>query len=745
MSSEDKDFYELFEKAEDLFNYLERKESSKRIYMELLEKNEEANAETEYIKGKIALIDKLYEKAIDYFDNSIILNETFFKPRIYKCFAFYKLYLYEDALKCINEVLKHKLDKIDKKYALQVKANALNALSKFEEALRCINEALKIDPKDALLITNRGVYLHNLKRYDEATKCYDKALEINSNYLFPLVSKGSNFKSLKKYEESLECHDHVLSIDHNNVRALIGKASTLSELGNDKKALKYLNKALIIESDNISALIIKADILGRSMNEFEEAIRFYDKALKINPKYKHALNNKSVCLNELGKFNESLEYSNKVLEMDSNYVTALLNKARSLDALGKHKESTEFYDKAYNITKSEIREAEKALELDVQNEVRKELEENQIGIFNAKKKYESELSSRLKPREKPLDGDFLMVLRRWNSYTPSMLTDTDSNVGGGYYIHWKGKGIVIDPGFDFLDNFFKQDFKIFDIDAVIITHAHIDHINDFESLLTLLFEYNETNDDQQKQIDVFLNLGAMKKLLSWIPVEETSNDKMIRHVYPLEVGMPYNLEEYNFTLKATNAIHDEVLTKTYSVGLIFEFYDDNEDKPFVLGYTSDTRHDETIEEQYRDVNLIIPHMGSIDQKDFGYKVKNIERNKNHLMLTGVSSTIFKSNAELAIISEFGEELGEHRVKVIHALDKVFQNSGRSKCLTGDIGLKIKIPDLEVKCHYCNKYVGLNDILEGIDPVNEREKAVIHFCKKCERTFEYEKNSKEINV
>lgn len=93
------------------------------------------------------------------------------------------------------------------------------------------------------------------------------------------------------------------------------------------------------------------------------------------------------------------------------------------------------------------------------------------------------------------NNNFLMVLRRWNSFSPLI---SDSSSGGGYFLRWCGKGIIIDPGINFLNNFFKNGFGIDYIDAIIITHAHIDHSADFESLLTLIFEYNELNHEKKE-------------------------------------------------------------------------------------------------------------------------------------------------------------------------------------------------------------------------------------------------------
>jgi len=514
----------------------------------------------------------------------------------------------------------------------------------------------------------------------------------------------------EKWEESIEHFDEVTKIKTDFSRAWHYKGFAFDELGRYEEAVDCYDKALEINPESADTWNNKGNSLHH-MEKYEEAVDCYDKALEINPENEFLRDNRNSTLMLLGRSDEAREEREKLF---------LVKKKRIIES-----------------ELSEEEKEQKILEIYARKEVINELGGKYAEILEAKKTYEKKISTSLRPRDRPLTDNFFLVLRRWNSYTPVMLTTTESNLGGGYFLRWKGKGIVIDPGFDFLDNFFNNGLVLYDIDAVIISHAHVDHCSDFESLLSLIFEYNERNMDKKK-IDIFMNLGAMKKFLSWIPVDVNGNAS-INRIYPLERGISYPLEMYSLKLIVTEALHDEVLTKDYSVGFVLELYSDGEykeDKIFRIGYTSDTRHDEDIEEQYKGVDIIIPHLGSIDENDFSLEEE--ERHKNHLMLRGVISTIHRSGANLAIISEFGEELGEHRMAIVGALDRVFQDYGITKCLTGDIGLRVSIPSLKVKCHYCEKYVDAKEVSEGIDPENIDRKSVIYFCRDCERTHEYEK-------
>jgi tetratricopeptide (TPR) repeat protein len=671
-----KSLQELIDEADDIFRDEQRRKESKTLFEKALKIAKEAQKEleTEYIQGKIDLLDKNWEDALEHFDIAIRLKTDFFKAWHYKGFALHELGKYEEAIACYDKVLE--INPIFE-VAWSNKGNELLSLGRYEEALMCFEEALKINPTFTAALNNKGNVLRNLGRYEKAIECYNKVLEINPVFEIAWNNKGIALSNLGLYEEAIECYNKAIEINPNYEKAWNNKGNAL-----------------------------------RSLGRYEKAIECYDRALEINPGYDLARSNRNSVLMFRGRVTEALEEMNKLSS-----------------------EKKELIEKS-TLPKEE--KEERLLEIDAQDAVINELKDKYKALLDKKKAYEKRLAESLKPRAEPLKGNFFLVLRRWNSYTPRMLTPTESNLGGGYFLHWKGKGIVIDPGFDFLDNFFNNGLLIYDIDAVIITHAHVDHCSDFESLLALIFEYNEKN-AQKKKIDVFMNLGAMKKFIGWIPIYEAEEDAKINRIYPLEVGITYDLGDY-IRIRATKAIHDEVLCKAYSVGLIFELSGENgytKSDPFKIGYTSDTRHDKVVEEQYEGVDIIVPHLGSIDENDFKIGDDMVKRDENHLMLAGVISTIYKSKAKLAIISEFGEELGEERVTIVGALNGVFRRYGMARCLTGDVGLKVKIPDLTIKCHYCKGYFDAKDMFESIDPENKNKKCIVYYCEMCESTYKYE--------
>jgi hypothetical protein len=104
-------------------------------------------------------------------------------------------------------------------------------------------------------------------------------------------------------------------------------------------------------------------------------------------------------------------------------------------------------------------------------------------------------------------------LQRWNSLTPAQ----GRSVGGGYLIYrtdHSGQvdlGIAIDPGFDFVRNLFNMGFSLMDLDIILISHAHPDHLWDFESIVHLLHELKEKKKITHR-LHVIFTLGAYRRL-----------------------------------------------------------------------------------------------------------------------------------------------------------------------------------------------------------------------------------------
>lgn len=322
---------------------------------------------------------------------------------------------------------------------------------------------------------------------------------------------------------------------------------------------------------------------------------------------------------------------------------------------------------------------------------------------------------------KPGAFSFLSILRRWNSYTPVLPQRKAHTKGGGYFIHHNEIGIVIDPGYNFIENFLSEGFKLDDIDVVIITHAHNDHTVELESIMSLLYKRNKKKEEEElKQIDIYMNLGTFKKYAAFFDLSQDKYPNYIKDIILMNSYNKYNIPKNTFDSELsifTNVTqHHEMITSKYALGFIIKCGDK------YIKFTGDTGWNDDIErknnefyesENIPQIDILIPHIGSVEESEFNFDfAKSLEENRqnkifynNHLGLLGCICMIRRYQPGLVVVSEFGEELKHIRIDIVAALS----NATNTECLTGDIGLHIHINDNKVLCSKSGKLTDCKDI------------------------------------
>lgn len=401
------------------------------------------------------------------------------------------------------------------------------------------------------------------------------------------------------------------------------------------------------------------------------------------------------------------------------------------------------------------------------------------------------------------DGEFkgiLTVLRRWNSFTPALASPVNPSKGGGYFLHFmyknKSLGIVIDPGYNFLENLFLSGFRIGDINAVVISHAHPDHTDNLPSILSLfhkansrLRKYYYKNKSKnykfnKKHLKLILSHGVFDQYHEIIkPSQESLEDIVV--VQP-DSNPCFEFDEfeddYAIKIDAFRTSHKD-LSQWESLGFIIEIKKDGESIR-KIGYTSDARWSKKMYMEFKECNTIIAHLGSIvdilGEKEFcslcvgckenGRGKCEKERFKNgkptekkllkqtqeqsHLYLSGLTMFFDEllpkekdddNRLELAVVSEFGEELkGGIRMDLYHKFDYWFQkrSNGNARCITGDIGTEIDLLNNKIFCVSCQEFKSKG----GISPIAYgKEEAIFFVCGECKSvlsTYQIEKKLKE---
>ncbi len=259
----------------------------------------------------------------------------------------------------------------------------------------------------------------------------------------------------------------------------------------------------------------------------------------------------------------------------------------------------------------------------------------------------------------------IICLRRWNSFSPNLGSRAAATIGGGYFVRaWAGGkengryiGIVIDPGYNFLENFFNEGFTIADIDLVAITHSHPDHIENFTNLLTLFRERDkrlnkETTCDprtspKDHRVLLAMTEGVFERIRLILSAEEEFirdiavlsakefrgngagksdldlrlDDKFVCH---MSLGDAELTDEKIVSLEAVRAWHNDS-TGYDTIGLKIKHHNcktgcnvkicdksgKNTADEKILGIIGDSRYESDLHVNYIKCNVLVTHLGSL--------------------------------------------------------------------------------------------------------------------------------------
>lgn len=322
-------------------------------------------------------------------------------------------------------------------------------------------------------------------------------------------------------------------------------------------------------------------------------------------------------------------------------------------------------------------------------------------------------------------NDMLLVLRDWNSFSPILRRELrgqdgpgpDQRLGGGYLLVWKGHGIVIDPGVDFVTQLYRKGLSIADVDTIIITHCHLDHIRDVESLVDLNYRYNEAKgfkphppNDNFRQLRFRLCDSTLTKYSEYLKTSGCCRtpEQLVRG------GNTNRITEF-IDVQPVAAQHMDINGRSdEAIGLVFVLKDEN--GPAIrLGVTSDSKWFETLPESFSGCDVIVAHLGTIEvgeektptptnpgeTADSGKDTAGFLKAdlKNHLGTKGCFRLLQRVKPRLFVIGEFGEELVETRFKMLKVFHRL-RPKETQLVLGGDSNLAIGLgKELSVCCSH----------------------------------------------
>jgi tetratricopeptide (TPR) repeat protein len=191
----------------------------------------------------------------------------------------------------------------------------------YKSAVDAYNQSLQLDGRNAKVFTYRGVAQEHLGSYDAAMKDFEQALNLNPNESGSWQGKAATYIDTNEYHQAIKSADRAIE---------------LAKTPADKVENAYL---------------LKGFALNR-LEQYDDALQDFDKAIEIDPKRLDLWQNKAYSLTKLGRFVEVLKCYEVMTGIDPKNAELWSKKGEIHLALGQINEANEAFSIAKNLIKS---------------------------------------------------------------------------------------------------------------------------------------------------------------------------------------------------------------------------------------------------------------------------------------------------------------------------------------------------------------------------------------------------------
>ncbi len=251
-----------------------------------------------------------------------------------------------DALSDIKKAIE--LDEANADYYITL-SNIYLFQGKVTNSLDAINKALELDTDKARIHLKLAEVYLILKEYKKTHENIEKSFEIEpinpvaffiNGYSF--LEEGDTNLAIRNFQEAVSQKQDYLDAFYYLGLIFLDK--------NDKLAVEYLNNALRIEPDNIEVLYLLG-LFFQEKEDTEKAIGYYNRILKIDESNKFAHYNKAyIELVYLEEFDNAIVNFTKAIESDPTYTDAYFNRGYCYELINDFENSTKDYQKVLSLT-----------------------------------------------------------------------------------------------------------------------------------------------------------------------------------------------------------------------------------------------------------------------------------------------------------------------------------------------------------------------------------------------------------
>lgn len=301
----------------------------------------------------------------------------------------------------------------------------------------------------------------------------------------------------------------------------------------------------------------------------------------------------------------------------------------------------------------------------------------------------------------------------------SYFRQAERKTTGGVFIRWNGKGIVINPGREFLKNFHRQGHHIRDIDAVIITQDSPEAYRDIRAIYNMNYRLNSAAAELHI-IQYYINQNAHQELAPQLKPHFKQERNTI-HCLELYLDSPEQETihlsqsiDLSYFAPVASPIHTIDQNRSVSIdrslGIVLKLRSEKSTgilgldgkNTINIGYVSGCGWSPILSQNFNNCDVLLTGFESTSANDYS-KIKYPE---DHLGYFGTYSLVEEVQPSILVYNEFNGKDGDIRLEVAKKMrqELSYSESQKSVVVPGDTGLYIDLESLKLRCSVSQTFV-----------------------------------------
>lgn len=194
------------------------------------------------------------------------------------------------------------------------------------------NDLLEKYPDDRLVLNTKGFNLFNQKRYQESISYYIKAIELKPDYIMAYINLVNSYLALNRYDSVEKYVNRALKFKPYDPNLINIKGYLALQYKKYPESINYFQQSIQLKKDNPSAYLYLGECYY-AINDRENWMKTLNRGLEYAPDNFMLLNNKGYALMLNGQYNEAIDYLNKSIKINPNFPIAQQNLANCYRAI----------------------------------------------------------------------------------------------------------------------------------------------------------------------------------------------------------------------------------------------------------------------------------------------------------------------------------------------------------------------------------------------------------------------------